>query len=217
MSDQKCAACGRDKGMHGEFRLARNGELRACSAFTPPAEVKTEPRGPAPLTHEGRVFVVSNNLGSRRYKVVNGYEVPLDEPPPVIVAADAGPEWLDAPTHDGWWWLATDDRLLGCYRMEAASPLKPDHWNIPDDRKPKVTYADATPPTPPPPALPKSREVKLSSDVIKRSYGWQARVYADTALIKCNTEHSDYVLTKEQALELAREWSGCEPTVEGAE
>lgn len=90
--------------------------------------------------------------------------VPLDTTPPAT--SDAG-EWLDAPTHDGWWWMACDDRILGCYDMVAALPLKPDHWNIPAEKKPKVTYADARPPAPPKPALPRERQVTLTAKVFR--------------------------------------------------
>jgi hypothetical protein len=124
-------------------------------------------------------------------------------------------DWLNAPDGDGWWWncCAVDGDEMEIVQVTSgvvhanreSSGLR--YWN-------GTKWQHVKPPTPPPKPLPRARQVTLRSDIIRRSYGWQVRVFADDALLKCNTEHSDYTLTREHAIEQARQWSGTEPEVQ---
>ncbi len=218
MSDQKCAACGCSNHLHGP-NAGKHGYdtpcIRCtCTAYTPPAEVTCLECGFPTTSHHTHC----KQPGPRGYQPVQ-----IDPP-----AANAGPEWLDAPTHDGWWWRAwlgtpKSVRLVECRKDGAEFRFADDYlggplWRVPENSSYNRWQPLGAPPAPPPPALPKSRTPELRAYVVHNKL--QPGCYFERFTLdgtEINLGGGTTTGPREACIKSAREKSGCEPTVEGAE
>ncbi len=119
--------------------------------------------------------------------------------------------WTDASgiKIEAWYWIDPFGEAYSRPETLRIAWLRPGEYR--DIAQTKMRFALVGPCPPIRASLPSIRCVSIRADIIKRTHGWQGRIFAGDALINFTDEHSHW--SADQALKWARDWSGCEPMV----